>query len=234
VLSRGEPVAGEVGVGGLLEVSRPVLEVEGELLLSRRPRLANVVPRDRDRVPARGVLGAPLHEIAEQPHRRIDWKATARTRQLTVREFAAEDEKRATIIFDNRIPKENGKTVPLREKISAEQTGKPVVASEKFEAGASLAASLLAQFVSEHAEIRLVIDSDIGEYGVGRSHFHESLKLLALAEPNFAPDAASSELEINIERILNEKDGSHRFLITANGTAGLSPDLLQRLKIIGF
>jgi hypothetical protein len=92
----------------------------------------------------------------------------------------------------------------------------------------------VSQFVNEHAEIRLVIDGDIGEYGAGRSHFHELLKLLALTEPNFALDAASSELETNIERILNETDGSHRFLITANGTAGLPPDLLQRLKIIGF
>ena len=43
-----------------------------------------------------------------QPHddlRRIDWKATARTRQLTVREFAAEDEKRVTIIFDTMFRK---------------------------------------------------------------------------------------------------------------------------------
>lgn len=165
--------------------------------------------------------------------RRVDWKATARTRQLTVREYAAEDERRATIIFDTRI-NESGQTVPIRDKISAEQSGKPVVASKKFESGASLAASLLAQFASEQGEIRLVIDDNAGEYGVGRAHLHESLKLLALAEPNFAAAGASSELGSNIERILNETGDSHRFLVTANGTAGLSPDFLQRLKIIGF
>ncbi len=165
--------------------------------------------------------------------RRIDWKATARTRQMIVREFAAEDEKRATVIFDTHISREDDKGLPLREKIAAEQSGKPVIVSKKFEAGASLAASILAKFVSEQAEIRLIVDGGIGEYGVGRSHFYESLKELALAEPIFTPHT-SAELESGLERILSETDDSHRFLITANGTGGLSPDQLQRLIIIEF
>jgi len=45
----------------------------------------------------------------------------------------------------------------------------------------------------------------------------------APAEPNFY-----------LERILNEADESHRFHITANGSAGFSLDLLQSLKINGF
>ena len=214
---------------------------EAELIVF--PKINDVAP-ELDNVPldlgkrtsAKRGSGQDLLALRDyQPQddlRRVDWKATARTRQLTVREYAADDEIRATVIFDTRIAKD--KTVPIREKISAEQSGKPVVASEQFEAGASLAASILAQFANEQAEIRLVIDGTVGEYGSGRSHFHETLKQLALAEPNFAADAASSELETNIERILNESDGSHRFLITANGTAGLSSELLQRLKIIGF
>src|ERR1041384_3754914 len=35
--------------------------------------------------------------------RHIDWKATARARRLTVREFAAEDERRITIVLDTRL-----------------------------------------------------------------------------------------------------------------------------------
>src|SRR5688500_251916 len=58
--------------------------------------------------------------------RRIDWKATARTRQLTAREFAAEDEKRVTVILNNFVPPDIHKKVNLREKIDAEQAGKPV------------------------------------------------------------------------------------------------------------
>jgi uncharacterized protein (DUF58 family) len=216
---------------------------EAELIVF--PKITDVSP-EIDSIPldlgkrtsARRGTGQDLLALRDyQPQddlRRIDWKATARTRQLTVREFSAEDEKRVTIIFDTRISKESDKSVPLREKIVAEQSGKPVVVSEKFETGASVAASILAHFVDEQAEIRLVIDGEVGEYGVGRGHFHESLKQLALTEPNFAAGHTSTEPESNLERILNETADSHYILVTSNGTSGLSPDILQRLKIIGF
>ena len=171
-----------------------------------------------------------------QPHddlRRIDWKATARTQQLTVREFAAEDEKRVTIIFDPSVPADSDKT-PIREKISAEQNGKPVVVSHRFEQGASLAASLLSRFTNENAETRLFIGDVSGELGNGRPHLHESLKRLALAEPALFQAEASTEPAIDIERILSGSDDSHFVLVTANGTRGIPPEVLQRLKIIGF
>ncbi len=216
---------------------------EAELIVF--PKLIDVSP-DIDPIPLdlgnrtsskRGV-GQDLLALRDyQPQddlRRIDWKATARTRQLTVREFAAEDEKRATVIFDTRIPIIAEKDLLLREKIASEQSGKSVTRSEKFEAGARLAASILAHFGDEKAEIRLVIDGDADEYGTGRGHLYESLKRLAVAEPVFCQNSAPSELEFDLERILSETDDSHRFLVSANGTAGLSPELLQRLKIIEF
>ncbi|MEQ1605670.1 MAG: DUF58 domain-containing protein [Pyrinomonadaceae bacterium] len=172
-----------------------------------------------------------------QPHddlRRIDWKATARTRQLTVREFAAEDEKRVTIIFDPTVPSGEVDEMPIRDKISAEQNGKPVVASERFETGARLAASILARFTSENAETRLVIGSAVGEIGSGRRHLHESLKRFALTEPILSKSETSVEPEFDLQRILNESDDCHFVLVTANGTRGISPETVQRLKIIGF
>lgn len=185
----------------------------------------------------RGV-GLDLLALREyQPHddlRRVDWKATARTMQLTVREYANEDEKRVTVILDTRLPANRKKGLSLREKITAEQGGKPVVASEQFETGATLAASILAQFAEENAEIQLIIDGDEDEFGTGRPKLHESLKRLALAEPKIILNDTSSELESSLIRTLTEPDDSHRFLVTANCTAGLSSDILQRLKIIGF
>ncbi|MFM9905489.1 MAG: DUF58 domain-containing protein [Pyrinomonadaceae bacterium] len=172
-----------------------------------------------------------------QPHddlRRIDWKATARTRQLTVREYADEDKKRVTVIFDTRITRHREKTRPLREKIAAEQSGRQVVASEQFEAGASLAASILAYFAEEKAEFQLVIDGSTGAFGYGRDQLFACLKRLALAQPNFAAGDTSSELESNLERMLTETGDSHRFLVTANGSGGLSSDILQQLKIVEF
>ncbi len=58
-----------------LDVREPVLEREGELLLRGRARLADVVAGDRDRVPARHPLRAPLDHVGDEPHRRLDRKA---------------------------------------------------------------------------------------------------------------------------------------------------------------
>lgn len=213
---------------------------EAELLVF--PALADVEPYVDNRplglgrlASTRSGLGHDLLSLRDyQPQddlRRIDWKATARTQALTVREFAAEDQKRVTVIFDRRIPRHSDAEKPIRDKLAAEQGGSSVVASERFEKGAALAASLVARFTREQAETRLIVDDAEIDRGPGQAHLYEMLKLLALAEPIFED---SSELEFDLERILNESAEHHCFLITANGSAGISPESLQRLRIIGF
>ena len=108
--------------------------------------------------------------------RHIDWKATARSRRLTVREFTTEDERRVTIALDT--------------------TGSGDAAAEKnfparFERGVTLAASLLAHFIDERAEVRLVLGQEAGRYGVGREHLYACLRRLALVMP--APPPASDD-----------------------------------------
>ncbi|HQX56303.1 MAG TPA: DUF58 domain-containing protein [Pyrinomonadaceae bacterium] len=166
--------------------------------------------------------------------RRIDWKATARSSRLTVREFAAEDEKRVTVAFDTQVPDERDDSLSLRARISAEQSGKPVVASDRFEAGASLAASILLHFAEQQAELKLVIDDDEGEFGIGRIHLYEMLKRLSIIEPSFPKMDLPPEPATDLERILNSSDDSHWFLVTASADRDLSPETLQRLIIIGF
>ena len=53
-----------------LAVGDRVGERERELLGGRRPRLAHVVARDRDRVPARQLLRAELEDVGHEAHRR--------------------------------------------------------------------------------------------------------------------------------------------------------------------
>ena len=59
-----------------------------------------------DMASARRGVGQDLFSLRDyQPQddlRHIDWKATARSRNLTVREFTAEDERRITIVLDTR------------------------------------------------------------------------------------------------------------------------------------
>src|SRR5207244_8644975 len=57
------------GVAGRLDVGDGVGEREGDLLGGRRARLPDVVPGDRDRVPAGDVLLAVGEDVGDDPHR---------------------------------------------------------------------------------------------------------------------------------------------------------------------
>ena len=120
---------------------------------------------------ARRGVGQDLFSLRDyQPQddlRHIDWKATARSRNLTVREFTAEDERRITIVLDTRDLSD-----------SAEENFLP-----RFEAGVVQAASLLKHFVDERAEVRLMLGDDLGRYGGGLKHLYECLRRLAVVSP---------------------------------------------------
>ena len=120
---------------------------------------------------ARRGVGQDLFSLRDyQPQddlRHIDWKATARSRHLTVREFTAEDERRITIMLDTR-----DLSVAGEENFPA-----------RFEVGVIQTASLLKHFVDERAEVRLMLGDDLGRYGSGLKHLYDSLRRLALVQP---------------------------------------------------
>ncbi len=172
-----------------------------------------------------------------RPHddlRSIDWKATAKTRDLIVREFAADEDKNVTVIFDTWLPTEAASTLSIREKITAEQAGKTLVASERFEIGASLAASVLLRLAAECSNFKLIVGDHEGDFGMGRQHLYDSLKRLALAEPLFTAGLNTSEPESGLRRILDEAGDSHICLITSLEDDSLSPGRRERLNIITF
>jgi uncharacterized protein (DUF58 family) len=70
---------------------------------------------------------------AEDSARYVDWKATARTGQLKVREFTREDERKLRLVFDNPGP----------DRISA----------ESYERGVALTASLAWHFAADSTEL---------------------------------------------------------------------------------
>lgn len=104
--------------------------------------------------------------------RHIDWKATARARNLMVREFTADDERRITIVLDTReLPEPDLETFQKR-----------------FEDGVIQAASLLKHFIDERAEVRLALGDDVGNYGSGLGHMFDGLRRLALVSPEKKSD----------------------------------------------
>lgn len=183
-------------------------------------------------------LGQDLLALRDyQPNddlRRIDWKATARTRHLTVREFSAEDDKRITVFLDTRVPDEHGKALTLRQKIEAEQSGKAFMFSERFERGVSQAASLLGHFTEQQADIRIVIDSEAGDFGMGSRHLYDCLKRLAVVEPRPGFGSDAPKLGEAIGDLLDDKANSHNFLVTTRSERDFPPEMVQRLKLIRF
>lgn len=184
----------------------------------------------------RGV-GQDLYALREyRPNddlRRVDWKATARSTQLTVREFSAEDDKRVNVILDTRMPMSERGELKLRDVIDAEQKGDNLLRPERFEKGVSLAAVLMSYFTNEQAEIRLIIDGDAGEFGIGSRHLHDSLKRLAVVEPRFV-EGLNVDLLSKFVDIVDSEEKSHNFLITADSEARFAPEFAGISQVIAI
>lgn len=130
--------------------------------------------------------------------RHIDWKATARSRKLTVREFTSEDERRITIVLDTRLADEGDEDV--KQKLR-----------ERFEGGVVHTASLVKHFIDERGEVRLVLGDEVGAFGSGREHLYRCLRRLALVLP--AISGSDVEVEANLKRSMDPDKVEHDFAI---------------------
>ncbi len=171
---------------GFIE-QRRMVEAEGELVVYPAPggadRLEVMLRQAQGRIEGRGKgMGSDLHAIRQyQPsdhHHHIDWKATAKTGGLMVREFTRDDDWRVTVIFDPVVD-----AAHLAEDEFA----------ERFERAIAVAAGLLKRLIEAGAEVRLVCgDADSG-YGEGPSQLHVVLRQLAETWPVAeAPEGVAS------------------------------------------
>lgn len=132
--------------------------------------------------------------------RHIDWKATARARNLMVREFTADDERRITIVLDTReLPDPDLGTFQKR-----------------FEDGVVQAASLLKHFIDERAEVRLALGDDVGDYGSGLGHMFNGLRRLALVSPEKRRDLEDivAGVDSNVDKDESLVDEDYAILLT--------------------
>jgi uncharacterized protein (DUF58 family) len=109
--------------------------------------------------------GADLYRIREympeDSARHVDWKATAKSGSLKVREFAREDERKLCIVFDNPEP--------------------GLIPEEAYEKSVDLTASLAWHFAEQDAEVSFLAS------GHPRTQdLHEFLSWLAVIEPGGA------------------------------------------------
>jgi uncharacterized protein (DUF58 family) len=112
----------------------------------------------------------------------IDWKATAKSRELIVRDHMREDERRLTIVFDTSQP------VQVNNYEADESSGARAqqVFESRFEAAVVMAASLAKHFIQEGAEVELLTlrEDEWIESGKGLDHLHRILRVLATLEPD--------------------------------------------------
>lgn len=134
--------------------------------------------------------------------RHIDWKATARSRRLTVREFASEDERRITIVLDTRLSGEATEGLPQR-----------------FEKGVVQTASLLKHFIEERAEVRLVLGDEIGPFGSGMEQLYRCLRRLALVTPVEGAPAENSEIDTTMKTSVTRDAVEHDYAILLTAAA---------------
>jgi len=109
--------------------------------------------------------------MPEDSARLVDWKATAKSGSLKVREFTREDERKLRIVFDN--------------------PGPGTVSAKAYEGAVALAASLGWHFAGENTEISFVAQGDSGG-----ANIYQFLAYLALVEPQPLPSVIES-LEVS-------------------------------------
>ena len=153
--------------------------------------------------------GSDLYRIREympeDSARHVDWKATAKSGSLKVREFSREDERKLCIVFDN----------PAAGLIS----------DQAYERAVKLAASLAWHFSSQDAEVSFVVS------GHGRgTDLHEFLARLAVIEAQADPPATRAPqagilrdvLRENVLRDLNlGSTGEYNIVLTARPRGSL-------------
>lgn len=128
--------------------------------------------------------GSELYRIREympeDSARHVDWKATAKSGSLKVREFAREDERKLCIAFDNPEPAQ--------------------ISEQAYERAVDLAASLAWHFSTQEAELSFVVP------GRPRTRdLHEFLGWLAVIEPGTAEENSSPQEKKPQEKKLLEK-----------------------------
>lgn len=211
---------------GFLE-QRRFIEAPEELIVYPQPQaLADVVsllPLSQGQLESR-VKGAGSDLYAIRPylssdhHHHIDWKATAKTGRLMVREFTRDDDWRVTICFD-------------AQRDSA-QTDEAEFASQ-FERAIGLAAGLVTHFLSAGAEVRLLTDREDSRFGIGQAHRYELLRQLAQLTPNDAND----DWSVRFPELMGQMPGAEepfRVLLTPVSRTELPLLVTRAAHVVSF
>ncbi|HZW92555.1 MAG TPA: DUF58 domain-containing protein [Candidatus Eremiobacteraceae bacterium] len=146
--------------------------------------------------------------MPEDSARHVDWKATAKSGSLKVREFSREDERKLCIVFDN----------PAAGMIS----------DQAYERALNLAASLAWHFSSQEAEVSFAVP------GAHRTaDLHEFLTTLALIEPLKDHQTLQAPQATMLREIDRGTAGEYNIILTAQSRGSL-PTALWNCSYVVF
>lgn len=167
--------------------------------------------------------------------RHIDWKATARTSRMIVRDYAAEDELRVVVILDTRIIKSpSEKEISLRKRIENAQRG--IVTGEsndRIETAVKKASFLLSHFHDLGAEISLITMEEGTSHLHGQRHFFNCMKNAASALPVYVEAHERNEFDEEVVKYAEGLNDARVFLIRA-GESRLTHPSFGGIKVLEF
>jgi uncharacterized protein (DUF58 family) len=220
---------------------RRYVEANGEVIVYPRPQTLDdfyhLLPLTHGQMESnlkgRGSDLYGIRQYMPTDHPRfVDWKATAKTAKLMVREFTRDDDWRLTIaldVFDAALPHENNAAQKF---------------AEQFERAVTFAASLLTHFLDEGAEIRLLLGAYDSGFGRENEHRYALLKQLARvtlplqseAERQSQPEMATSTLASNTltERMPALNENEFKILITPSARGSIPTRIWRRAHVVYF
>lgn len=159
--------------------------------------------------------GSDLYRIREympeDSARHVDWKATAKSGSLKVREFAREDERKLCIVFDNPEP--------------------DMILAEAYEKAVNLTASIAWHFATQNAEVSFVAS------GHRRTRdIHEFLANLAVIQAGYVDPASSGTagaFQYPLSDLNQNPSDEYNIIVTAQ-TRGSLPTILWNCSYFVF
>ncbi len=172
--------------------------------------------------------GESLHSIRKyqegESARLVDWKATAKTRELMAREYAREEESKFCLILDTVIH-------PCGISDYA----------DSFEKAVSLAASLAAHFCREGAEVEFLTPDEYVPRGMGMTHLYRILRSLAVVSFRLSGAAVPEDLQRELSgdvdpQLLQEilSDKVFKIIITTRPRGSFSTEIWRSSHVIYF
>ncbi len=170
-------------------------------IVKLNPNFLNAMVSEIENQVNRAGLGAELYGFKKyqsgDDSRFINWRLSAKTRDLLVTKYCQEESLKLCVVFDNwmncRPAKLGGLGVLAREKGRGEfsqrrrgrqdEEKRKADAIEKFESAVTFVASLCSFFVEAGFKVKLVTRSEVIPYGEGNKQLYEILKHLALIQP---------------------------------------------------